>query len=72
MACHESDFSVVIDGEVNVYMKRVKKRKDGVVAQSNNGVTNWLKNMDNLTVYEGHGRLKSANSVRVNGDMLEA
>lgn len=28
--------------------------------------------MDNLTVYEGHGRLESANSVRVNGDLLEA
>jgi pyruvate/2-oxoglutarate dehydrogenase complex dihydrolipoamide dehydrogenase (E3) component len=67
-----SDFGVVIDGEVSVDMKRVKERKDGVVAQSNNGVTNWLKNMDNLTVYEGHGRLESANSVRVNGDMLEA
>jgi pyruvate/2-oxoglutarate dehydrogenase complex dihydrolipoamide dehydrogenase (E3) component len=47
-----SDFGVVIDGEVSVDMKRVKERKDGVVAQSNNGVTNWLKNMDNLTVYE--------------------
>ena len=67
-----SDFGVVIDGEVSVDMKRVKERKDGVVAQSNNGVTNWLKNMDNLTVYEGHGRLESANSVRVNGDILEA
>ena len=36
-----SDFGVVIDGEVSVDMKRVKERKDGVVAQSNNGVTNW-------------------------------
>ena len=36
-----SDFGVVIDGEVSVDMKRVKERKDGGVAQSNNGVTNW-------------------------------
>jgi len=28
--------------------------------------------MENLTVFEGHGRLESANSVRVNGDLLEA
>src|SRR3546814_16444421 len=40
--------------------------------QSNEGVTNWLKTMKNLTVYEGHGRLESSNSVRVNGDLLEA
>src|SRR3546814_266362 len=40
--------------------------------QSNEGVTNWLKTMKNLTVYEGHGRRESSNSVRVNGDLLEA
>jgi pyruvate/2-oxoglutarate dehydrogenase complex dihydrolipoamide dehydrogenase (E3) component len=28
--------------------------------------------MANLTIYEGHGRLESASSVRVNGEMLEA
>ena len=52
-------------------MKQVKARKDAIVKQSNDGVTNWLKSMENLTVYEGHGRLESANSVRVNGDLLE-
>ncbi|MDP6390336.1 MAG: FAD-containing oxidoreductase [Alphaproteobacteria bacterium] len=66
------DFGVVIGGDIEVDMKRVKARKDGVVQQSNQGVTNWMKNMDNLTVYEGHGRLESANSVSVNGDMLAA
>ena len=63
---------VVIDGPITVDMKQVKARKDGVVQQSNQGVTNWLKNMDNLTVYEGHGRFESPTSVRVNGDVLEA
>jgi pyruvate/2-oxoglutarate dehydrogenase complex dihydrolipoamide dehydrogenase (E3) component len=35
-------------------------------------VTKWLKTMENLTVYEGHGRLESSTSVRVNGELLEA
>jgi pyruvate/2-oxoglutarate dehydrogenase complex dihydrolipoamide dehydrogenase (E3) component len=35
-------------------------------------VTKWLKTMENLTVYEGHGLLESATSVRVNGKLLEA
>jgi pyruvate/2-oxoglutarate dehydrogenase complex dihydrolipoamide dehydrogenase (E3) component len=35
-------------------------------------VTGWMKNMDNLTVFEGHGRLESANTVSVNGEILEA
>jgi pyruvate/2-oxoglutarate dehydrogenase complex dihydrolipoamide dehydrogenase (E3) component len=67
-----ADFGVTIDGSISVDMKQVKARKDGVVRQSNQGVTKWLKGMDNLTVFEGHGVLESANSVRVNGDLLEA
>ena len=72
MARRGADFGVVIDGDISVDMKQVKVRKDGVVRQSNTGVTNWLKNMDRLTVYEGHGRLESPTAVRVNGDLLEA
>ena len=72
MARRGADFGVAIDGSIAVDMKKVKARKDAVVRQSNEGVTNWLKNMEKLTVYEGHGRLESASSVRVNGDLLEA
>ena len=72
LARRGADFGVVIDGPIAVDMKQVKARKDRIVRQSNEGVTNWLKNMENLTVYEGHGRLESANSVRVNGEVLEA
>ena len=67
-----SDFGVVIDGAIDVDMKRVKARKDEVVRQSNEGVTNWLKGMENVTIFEGHGSFESANSVRVNGEVLEA
>ena len=72
MARRGSDFGFTIDGQIKVDMKQVKARKDAIVRQSNDGVTNWLKTMENLTVFEGHGRLESANSVRVNGDLLEA
>lgn len=72
MARRGSDFGVVIDGPVSVDMKAVKARKDGIVRQSNEGVTNWMKNMDGLTVYEGHGRLEGPNTVSVNGEVLEA
>jgi pyruvate/2-oxoglutarate dehydrogenase complex dihydrolipoamide dehydrogenase (E3) component len=72
MARRGSDFGVTIEGQIKVDMKQVKARKDAIVKQSNDGVTNWLKTMENLTVLEGHGRLESANSIRVNGDLLEA
>jgi pyruvate/2-oxoglutarate dehydrogenase complex dihydrolipoamide dehydrogenase (E3) component len=72
MAKRGDDFGVSIDGEINVDMKKVKARKDAIVKQSNDGVTNWMKGMDNLTVFEGHGRLESANTVSVNGQTLKA
>ena len=72
MARRGGDFGVVIDGAIKVDMKRVKARKDEIVLQSNQGVTNWMKNMDGLTVFEGHGCLESNHTVRVNGALLEA
>lgn len=72
MAHRGADFGVTIDGPVSVDMKAVQARMAGIVAQSNTGVTNWMKNMDNLTVFEGHGRLESPTTVSVNGKLLEA
>ncbi|NCF28536.1 MAG: FAD-containing oxidoreductase [Gammaproteobacteria bacterium] len=72
MARRGADFGVAIAGPVEVDMKKVKARKDAIVRQSNEGVTNWLKNMQNCTVFHGHGRFESAHSVRVDDALLEA
>jgi pyruvate/2-oxoglutarate dehydrogenase complex dihydrolipoamide dehydrogenase (E3) component len=72
MARRGGDFGVTIDGSITVDMKKVKARKDGVVRQSNEGVTKWMKTMEGLTVYEGHGRFHGPNAIEVNGEVLEA
>jgi len=72
MARRAVDFGVMIDGPIAVDMKKVKARKDGVVRKSNQGVENWLKNTDNLKVYEGHASFQSSHTVSVNGELLEA
>ena len=72
VARRAAEYGVTIEGSIAVDMAAVKARKDAVVRQSNEGVTNWLKGMDNLSVFEGHGRLESPTSVRVNGELLEA
>jgi pyruvate/2-oxoglutarate dehydrogenase complex dihydrolipoamide dehydrogenase (E3) component len=66
------DFGVMINGEVRIDMARVKARKDEIVAQSNGGVTNWLRNAPNVTLIEGHGRFESPRTIRVNDRLLEA
>ncbi len=47
MARRGADFGVMINGPIAVDMQKVKARKDAVVRKSNQGVANWLKNMDN-------------------------
>ena len=72
VARHGADYGVMIDGPVRVDMARVKARKDAVVKQSNEGVTNWLKGTAGLTVIEGHARFIGDHTLTVNGLPLEA
>ena len=72
MARRGNEFGVRISGDIHVDMEKVKARKDGVVQQSNQGVTGWLKGMKNLDVYEGHGQFEGRNIIRVNEELLEA
>ena len=72
VARHAAEYGVVIEGPVKVDMKRVIARKDEISGKSNNGVEQWLKGTENLTVYQGKGRFESKNTVRVGDELLQA
>ena len=72
MARRGGDFGVMIDGPIGVDMKKVKARKDAVVEKSNTGVEQWLKNLENGTVYEGHATFEGRRTVRVGEELIEA
>jgi pyruvate/2-oxoglutarate dehydrogenase complex dihydrolipoamide dehydrogenase (E3) component len=72
VARRAGEFGVRFPGAVTVDMTRVKARKDEVVGHSNQGVTRWLKDLDGLTVIEGHARFTGPRTLNVNGDTLEA
>jgi len=72
VARRASDYGVVLEGLVSVDMKKVKTRKDEVAGASNQGVEDWLKGMENATVYEGHARFEGPRTVRVGAEVLEA
>lgn len=72
VARHAAEYGVVIEGPVKVDMKRVIARKDEISGKSNNGVEQWLKGTENLTVYQGKGRFESENTVRVGDELLQA
>lgn len=67
-----AEYGFGIPGHVQVDMKRVKARKDAIVAQSNTGVEKWLRGLKGCTVLQGHARFESPRTVRVNDEILEA
>jgi pyruvate/2-oxoglutarate dehydrogenase complex dihydrolipoamide dehydrogenase (E3) component len=72
VARRAADYGVVLKGAVSVDMTKVKARKDEVAGASNRGVEDWLKGMENATVYEGHARFEGPRKVRVGAEVLEA
>ncbi|QQX86441.1 FAD-containing oxidoreductase [Cupriavidus necator] len=72
LARRAAEYGVTIGGPVAVDMKQVKARKDEISGRSSNGVEQWMRSLENGTVYQGHARFESAHSVRVNGELLEA
>src|SRR5262245_16441104 len=59
-------------GKVTVNMKRVKARKDEIVAKSNKGVRDWMHGLKNGKVFHGHARFTGASTVQVGSHELEA
>jgi pyruvate/2-oxoglutarate dehydrogenase complex dihydrolipoamide dehydrogenase (E3) component len=71
VARRSAEFGVMIGGSIDVDMKKVKARKDGVVRRSNEGVESWMKNLENATVYEGHATFEDSHTIRVGEELLE-
>ena len=59
-------------GSVRVDMKRVMARREAVSKESRTGLEDWLRSMENCTVYQGHARFESAQEVSVGGERLRA
>jgi pyruvate/2-oxoglutarate dehydrogenase complex dihydrolipoamide dehydrogenase (E3) component len=67
-----AEYGFAVQGDVRVDMKRVKARKDEISGRSNKGVEQWLRELKNCTVIQGHARFRSSHRVEVNGEALDA
>ncbi len=72
LAQRSAEYGVSMAGKATVDMKRVKARKDAVVANSSSGVEKWMRGLKGATVYQGHARFTGSRSIHVNGEDLEA
>lgn len=66
-----ADFGVST-GNISVDMKKVKARKDAIVAKSRTGLEEWLSGMERCTVFHGAARFLSAQEVQVGEETLHA
>ncbi len=55
---------------VAVNMPAVQARKKRIVDAAKTGLENWIRGLQNCTVYKGHARFESARSVNVGGQVL--
>jgi pyruvate/2-oxoglutarate dehydrogenase complex dihydrolipoamide dehydrogenase (E3) component len=65
MARRSGDFGVIAQGTPRVDMKRVKARKDAIVAMSRDGLENWMTGLKGATVYRGHARFVGPTEIQV-------
>ncbi|MBN3856189.1 FAD-containing oxidoreductase [Paraburkholderia sp. Ac-20340] len=70
VARHAGDYGVSIGpgghhSEVSVDLAFVKARKDRIIGASRDGVERWLRDAQNVTVLQGHGRFTGPNTVSV-------
>jgi pyruvate/2-oxoglutarate dehydrogenase complex dihydrolipoamide dehydrogenase (E3) component len=72
IAARAADYGVEIPGKPRVDMKRVKARKDSVVAASSGGVEKWMRGLQGGKVYQGHARFTGPRTIRVGDETLTA
>src|SRR4029079_13853222 len=66
-----AEYGFSADG-VLVDMPAVKRRKDGVVKQSSDGLASWIAGMKKVTLVRGHARFTAPRTVSVDGRSLAA
>jgi pyruvate/2-oxoglutarate dehydrogenase complex dihydrolipoamide dehydrogenase (E3) component len=72
IARRAAEYGVAIGGDIGIDMRRVKARKDAIVAASRNGLTSALENAANIKLCRGEARFASPQAVEIAGERLRA
>ena len=72
LARRAADYGVTLSGPVGVDYKAIKARKDKVSDDARGNLESWIAGMDKCTLYRGHARFETADTVRVGDELLSA
>jgi len=67
-----NDYGFSLSGDLHVDMPRIRDRAQTITRDARSGVEAWLRGMNGCTVFKGHARFESPDSVRVGDDLLVA
>lgn len=70
MARRGPDFGV-ITGDITIDFTRVMERQNKIRHETSDGMEEWLRNMEGVTVYAGYGRFTTPHTVQVNDDEIK-
>lgn len=66
------DYGFLVNGTIDVDMKKVKMRKDRIVERSAMGLESWINSLSDLDVYEEHATFLGNHVVQVGKEQLSA
>jgi pyruvate/2-oxoglutarate dehydrogenase complex dihydrolipoamide dehydrogenase (E3) component len=72
LASRSAEFGVMLDGKARIDMRRVKARKDEVVARSRSGLETWLGGLPGIAIYRGQASFVGPTQVRVGTETITA
>jgi pyruvate/2-oxoglutarate dehydrogenase complex dihydrolipoamide dehydrogenase (E3) component len=72
LARRSAEYGVTLQGDVGVDMKRVHDRARTITMNARDNLEKWLDGMKGCTVFRGHARFESADTVRVGDEVLTA
>ncbi|RWO22566.1 FAD-containing oxidoreductase [Mesorhizobium sp.] len=72
LARRAADYGVTLSGSVGVDYKAIKARKDKVSDDARGNLESWIAGMDGCTLFRGHARFETADTVRVGDNLLGA
>src|SRR2546429_374704 len=69
---HHKQDTMQRPGAPGVDRKRVKARKDAIVAAASGSVEQWMRGLKGATVYRGHARFTGSKVIKVNNEELSS
>lgn len=72
IAKNSQEMGVFIEGRVEIDLKKIKERKDGLIADSHSGLEKMFRDNENIRLIRGKAKFLNNSTIKVNGEEFSA